>query len=276
MLLLPGSVQGDEGQVPSFPGFALHASNGYGLAVFAVAPPEAEDNEGGVYLFLVRGKRTLVTYSTPATVSTTTIDVDLGKLGRISVSRVATGRTKRVRRGCEPGRTKRVKAERYEGTIEFHGEEGFTDVSATSAPLEYTIFCGSPEGSGPPREKILPGARLDVEKRRPEKYRLEFDATQRRPGARTLVSVEVAEQRGEMNIYRATSTWASADALRYDQLLHGATVRPPAPFDGYGSFDAGAFGAKRWTGNLTVDLPGHSNVPITGPGFSASLDHPRR
>lgn len=223
----------------------------------------------------MRGRR-LAYYVAPAIVTSKTIDADLGKLGRISVTRVPTGQTKTVRRGCKPGRRKQVKAERYKGTIEFHGEEGFADVSATSAPLEYPTLCGSGEEGGRPPGKGLPGARLDVEKRRPEKYRLEFDAIQRRPGARTGVSVEVEEHRGEMEIHRATWTWASASALLYDRHLRTATVRPPAPFAGHGRFHAHARPANRWTGNLTVDLPGRSDVPVTGRGFGATLEHPRR
>lgn len=272
-LLLPAAVQGEGDQAPSSTGFGLQASNGYGFSAVAGASPEGD--EGWIFLVLVRGRNT-VFYTAPATVSRTTIDADLGKLGRISVTRVPTGRTKTVRWGCKPGSTKQVEAERYEGTIEFHGEEGFADVSATSVPLEYLTFCGSADEGGRPPRKSLPGARLDVEKRRPEQYRLEFDAIQRRPGARTGVSVEVDEHRGEMEIYRSTWTWASAGALRYDRRLRSATVRPPAPFAGHGSFHSNARGANRWTGNLTVDLPGRSDVPVTGPGFWADLEHPRR
>ncbi len=260
--------------MPSLTGFGLQASNGYGFAVLAEAPDEGE--EGWIGLFLARGKRTIVTYSAPATVSSTTIEADLGRLGRISVTRVPTGRTKTVRWGCKPGGTKRVEAERYEGIIEFHGEEGFADVSATSAPLADPTNCVGAEASGGPRGKTLPGARLDVEKRHPEKYRLEFDAIQGRPGARTGVSAEVEEHRGEIEIHRSTWTWASASALSYDRRLRNATVRPPAPFAGHGIFHSNARGATRWTGNLTVDLPGRSDVPVTGPGFWADLERPSR
>ncbi len=271
-LLLPAAVQGEEDWIlPALTGFGLQASNGYGFAVLAGAP---EGGEGWIGLYLVRGKRTIVTYSAPATVSPTTIDADLGKLGRISVTRVPTGRTKTVRWGCKPGRTKQVEAERYEGTIEFHGEEGFAEVSATSAPLAYSRICITNAASGGPSNKSLPGARLDVEKRRPEKYRLEFDAIQSRPGARTRVSVEVEEHQGEMEIHRSTWTVASASALSYDRRLRTAMVGPPAPFAGHGSFHSNARGASQWTGNLTVDLPGRLDVPITGPGFWADLEHP--
>jgi hypothetical protein len=277
-LLLPTAVQGEEDPVPSFTGFALQASNGYVFVVIAAAPAEEEEEEEEeerIGLFLVHGRRTVVAYSAPARVSSSTIDADLGALGRISVTRVPTGRTKTVRRGCKPGRTRRVEAERYEGIIEFHGEEGFTEVSATSAPLYPMRFCiSSIEEGGEERE--LPGARLDAERRYLDKYRLEFDATQMRPGARTEVRVEVEEHRGEMEIYRATSILASAGTLRYDRRLRTATVRPPAPFAGHGSFHGNARRPNQWTGNLTVDLPGRSDVPVTGRGFWASLERPRR
>jgi hypothetical protein len=90
------------------------------------------------------------------------------------------------------------------------------------------------------------------------------------------VSAEVEEHLGEMEIHRAIWTWASSGALRYDRGLQAATVRPPAPFAGHGSFHSNARCASRWTGNLSVDLPGHSDVPVTGRSFSACLEHPRR
>lgn len=228
-LLLPAAVQGEEDRAPSLTGFRLPASNGYDF--FALAGAPAEGGDGWISLVLERGGHMGVIYSAPARVSRTTIDADLGKRGSISVTRVPTGRTKTVRRGCKPGRTRQVEAQRYEGAVEFHGEEGFADVSAASAPLEPLNFCGSGDERGRQTPgKSLPGARLDVEKRRLEKYRLEFDAIQRRPGARTEVGAEVEEHRGEMEIHRATRLWASADALHYDRRLRTATVRPPAPF----------------------------------------------
>jgi hypothetical protein len=192
------------------------------------------------------------------------------------VTRTPTGKTKTVRGGCKPGSTKQVETENYEGTIEFHGEEGFAEVSAASAPLVVSIYCigrSGSEGGGPPG-KELPGARLDVEKYVGHKYRLEFDAIQNRRGAPTGIGVEAEEHRRGIEIHRATWTRASAGALRFDRRLRTATVRPPAPFAGHASFDADASPANQWSGNLTVDLPGHADLPITGPGFSADLEHP--
>jgi hypothetical protein len=129
-------------------GFHLQASNGYGFLALAGEAP-LEGDEGWVGLFLVRGDRhAAVTYAAPVTVTRETIDADLGKLGRISVVRVPTGRTRTAHLVCGSESTQRVKAERYEGTIEFHGEEGFTEVDATGAPLVY-LLVASPREDGP-------------------------------------------------------------------------------------------------------------------------------
>jgi len=274
-LLLPAAVQGEEDRPTTVTGFRLEASNGYEfLALAGEAPPEGD--EGWIGLFLVRDdQHAAVTYAAPATVTGETIDADLGKLGSISVTRVPTGGTRTAHLVCGSESTQRVKAERYEGTIEFHGEEGFTEIGATSAPLVYPPPCGIPEG-GRPAGKSLPGARLSVEKEHFEQYRFDFNAVQNRPSARTEVGAEVEEHRGEMEIHRATWTWANANVLRYDRRLRTATVRPPGPFSGHGSFRVSDHGPNLWTGNLTVDFPGRSDVPLTGPGFRANLEHPRR
>ena len=273
-LFLPVPVQGQEERSPRITGFHLQASNGYELLALAgEAPPEGD--EGWIGLFLVRGdQRAEVTYAAPATVTRRSIDADLGDLGRISVTRVSTERTRTVRWGCKPGKTKQVEAGRYEGTIEFHGEEGFTDVSAVSAPLDPNP-CGVGDEGGRPPGRSLPGARLAAWSG-PSGQELDFNAIQNRPGTRTRVSAGVEEHRDGIEIHRATGVWASTDALRFDRRLRTATVRPPAPFSGYGSFRLSARGRNVWTGNLTVDLPGRPDVPLTGPGFWADLAHPRR
>lgn len=270
---LPAVVQGDEEGATRSTAFRLQASNGYEFIVEAGAPPEGE--EGWIGIFLLHGMTAAATYAAPATVSRNRIDADLGELGTISVKRVRTGRTKTVRK-CQRGPKVRVEAERYEGTIEFHGEEGFAEVDASRAPVVELPECGViPEGGRPPR-KILPGARLAVHEGISEGDEVNFDAVQERPGKRTVVSAETEEHRGEMEIHRAVGMRASASALTFDPHLRNATITLPAPFAGHASFHRGARGPDQWTGNLTVDLPGRAEVPVTGPGFSVDLERPRR
>jgi hypothetical protein len=152
-------------------------------------------------------------------------------------------------------------------------------VDATSAG-GYTgaFFCGYPEG-GHPAGKKLPGARLDVS-RRGESYEVSFDAVRDRPHGSTAIDAEVKEVIDGMEIHRFAAVWADRSAFRYDAHLHTATVAPPAPFSGTARFTARP-GARelapgRWRGDLTVDLPGHAGVPVTGPGFRAVLERPFR
>jgi hypothetical protein len=279
-LLLPAAVRGNDDREATATAFRLQASNGFSLLAVAVMPPEGE--EGSIGLYLTHGRNAGVTYAAPAKVTPTTIDADLGELGRISLTRAPTGRTRAVHLKCGSQSTERVPAERYEGVIEFHGEEGFTDLEATSAPLVYPPPCGIPEGGGGTPSKSLPGAFLRVEKYRIDRYGFRFDALQTRPGTKTLISAEVEEHRGGMEIHRGVAIRARSSALHYDRLLQHATARPPAPFSGHASYHSshaefrGHDPGSRWTGNLAVDFPGHRDVPMTGPGFRASLEHPSR
>jgi hypothetical protein len=57
----------------------------------------------------------------------------------------------------------------------------------------------------------------------------------------------------------------------YDSRLRLALVTPPGPFSGTARFDGAAKGGQRWSGDLSVDMPGRSDVPLTGPLLRASL-----
>jgi len=271
-VLLPAGAQATPDPPPGYAIFKVKASHGYELNVFAFA---SSDGEGSVALF-ASSPRAAAIYRTPATVTDQRIEADLGVLGQISVKRVRTGRTKSVRDSCRGDRRRRIEAIRYEGTIEFHGEEDFSEASATGAPFDwatYMAFACASEG-GHPAGRQLPGARLDVH-RLPEENELMLHATQDRPGARTEVSVQVDEVRGELEITRAIGLRTGPDALRFDPKLRTATLAPPAPFKGHASFRRNAPPAARWTGNLTVDLPGYSDYPLIGPRIHAELEHPR-
>ncbi len=61
------------------------------------------------------------------------------------------------------------------------------------------------------------------------------------------------------------------DAFDCDPALRRAVLVPPAPFSGSASFTRGAAPNHRWSGDLNVDLPGRSDVPLTGPGVKATL-----
>lgn len=291
-LVLPAAAQArDEAEYKAMV-FTVKGTKGFTLRGISSPPPqgpeaaleeEESEGEGELGLWLERGRLEGATYALPgARVTTTKIEADLGALGKISLTRIPTGKTKTLHVDCPSGQKLRGKTQlsRFVGTIEFHGEEGFTEVAATEARGSYGPVCGIPEGSVPPGKK-LPGADLLVDSVRPERegsYQADFGAVRRRPGAKTAIYAEVAEFIGEGEIHRFQAVYAPAAAFSFDPHLHAATVKPPAPFSGSAHFKARPGANERahgiWTGNLSVDLPGRAGVRLTGRDFRATLFHP--
>jgi hypothetical protein len=253
--------------------FRVEASNGYSILVYAAN--ERADGRGQIVLFVGR-KNAGATYAAPAMLTATSVEADLGSLGEVSLDVIPSGKTKRLRSRCgaEP-ETAAFEPQRYRGNFEFHGEEGYTE-AVTDAPREYTRFfvdllCAG-AGSGETGGAGTPGARLRLHSHE-GLVRLNLQANKNRPGARTRFEVDLHEKRDGIAISRYALLHAGADAFDYDPLLRSATLEPPAPFSGRATFHRGAAVASRWTGNLTVDLPGRSNVPLTGTGVGATLTH---
>jgi hypothetical protein len=282
-LVLPGVATAGEGGAPKMYGFTVSGTKGFKISVTAIpAPAEAAASdpaaEGSLGLFLQRGTSAFVTYAIPhAKVTPTTIEADLGSLGRIAVTRVH-GDRKKTFKNCR-GEKQQLWQDRFEGTIEFHGEEGFTDVAATSAPggaLQYCSYFESSGGAFVPG-KGLSGAILAANSGVSKKSSVAFTAEQKRAGAKVSLIAAMTEFQGEMEIQRGVTAWAAPDSLSFGpRHLESATVRPPSPFSGWGRFvrRPGSAGDEvgRWTGNLSVDFPGHADVPVTGPGFRATLE----
>ena len=253
--------------------FKLPASNGYEILAFAAN--QRADGRGKIVLLVTHGREG-ATYVSPATLTATSIAADLGALGKVDLTVSSSGRTKRLRQKCgDDPRTVTYEPPNFSGSFEFHGEEGFTEAVST-APREYTRFFSdllcTGVASGEIGGRDLPGARLRVRSHRPG-LRLDLRVNENHPGGRARFEVGVREKRGEVRISRETTVWLNADSFRFDPLLGSANVDPPAPFAGRASFHRRVAPARRWAGNLTVDLPGRSDLPLTGPGVTATLAH---
>jgi hypothetical protein len=249
--------------------FQLRASHGYRILVLAGAD---RSGHGETTLFVGRG-HSLARYTVAATVTESTIEADLGALGRIDVVLVGSG--EKVQRRICGGRRVEVEPATYEGTIEFHGEGGYTDASATSAPFDYgsllRTVCGS-VGFGMSAGPGVPGAALFASRQRGSEH-VHLDVRKNGRSKRTRIEARVSEEREGIQIERATMFFAGSAAFSYDPQLRRATLRPPAPFSGHAIFRRGAGAGHRWSGNLSVDLPGREGVPVAGGGFGARLLH---
>ncbi len=256
--------------------FRLAASNGY--SILAIAASQRADGRGEAVLFVGR-KGAGVVYDAPATVSATRIEADLGRLGEVALDVVLPGRKTKLRSRCphQLDDPRPISFERplFRGTFEFHGEEEFAEASSSS-PRDYSEFFLDVLCSGPASGELggggLPGARLRLHSREGS-FRLNLQANKNRPKAGTRFEIATHEESGQISISRSRTLWVGAGAFDYDPLLQTATLDPPAPFSGRASFHRGAAAAERWTGNLTVDLPGRSNVPLASAGVGATLSH---
>jgi hypothetical protein len=252
--------------------FKLKASNGY--EILALAANERADGRGEIVLFVTR-KRESAIYSAPALLTATSLKANLGGLGKVSLEVTHSGREKKLpRRGCEEeGGTTSYEPVSFSGNFEFQGEQGYTK-AASVAPTEFTrllsdLGCLRVSG-GEVTRGHLPGARLRL-RSLGAGPRFELQANKNRPDKRSRFEVDLREERGPVSISRHTEVWLGSTAFQYDPLLETATLRPPAPFAGRANFYRRLAPENRWSGNLTVDLPGRSDLALTGPGIQATL-----
>jgi hypothetical protein len=93
-----------------------------------------------------------------------------------------------------------------------------------------------------------------------------------RVGKTTLFAAINEESLGSMARMRfALATAPSKKAFAFNEALTGATITPPAPFHGKGTYQAAADGTTTWTGPLSVSFPGAPRLPLTGVDFKATL-----
>jgi hypothetical protein len=252
--------------------FELPATNGYGIfGLFAT------DGEGGGTLELFVSKKGAgATYVAHGEATTETAHFDLGPLGEVDLTAEKTGRMETVKPAC--GKPVKVEKIEFVGTIDFHGEEGFTDVEATRTPMRWrtvlSFVCG-----GISSETVggdgLPGAELKVKRKDGHTLKLQ----QNRPGSHVLYQATEIEKEGRIRIRRSVSGRLGGGALTYTPSLGAAKFTPGGPFSGTGSYTGLSLphearpGEGTWRGSLAVDFPGRAHVRLAGPGFKASIQH---
>lgn len=254
--------------VPLLPGgFRLRASNGYSLTVVSFHKPNTERGE---VLVLANAHGSGALYFTRGKVTDTSIEADLGSVGGIDVDFVSSGKSRMERSECS-ARPVAVDSGRYVGTIDFHGEQGYSEAEATSArgdaKFTLSLVCGDllVEGSG----GHSPGALLKVRRRSGANF--EFEARKNSPSRVARFSASISERRGLLLIDRAVTSEGKPAAFDYDVAAGTATVAPPSPFDGEATYDRPSNGPATWHGSLSVDFPGRAGVHLAGAGSHASL-----
>lgn len=251
-------------------GFRLRGENGFTIKVLAGPPREGRP---GAVLVLVSRRAEGVFYEATANVGEGSIEADLGAVGAIDVHYVPSGGTTREGARCAPKRKVSFDAGFYEGTIELHGEEGYTEVEATRARGEVgtalSLLCSRVvnEGSG----GHSPGARL-VARRSVPGGEVELIARINSPTRPSRFEASVSETRGPLHIARSVRAVGLPAAFDFDVPSGHAILAPPLPFAGIGKFARSASGPADLLGDLAVDFPGNSDVRIAGLSTRADLE----
>lgn len=290
----PGEVAATDrpvGEPPLSGSFSLRGSNGFrlnvesrdGLVTILVSerrPPIATFAGNGAPRPAVAGNGAASIYRLRVSGrDPRRIQAPLGRVGTISVSFRPSGRSRVTRWPAGPGAcghpTRLVRRlGTFVGTVEFHGEGGFTSVEATRArgsigtPLP-SDCAGGPGSSarlglplaGSPGRVVLSAVNGRSGTR--------FEARTTARGAAFRATWRERLEEG-IAVTRQAYAAASRSAFTYAGDLGSARVAPPAPFAGSARYRAAADGAGRWTGNLTATFPGAA-AGMTGPGFRAQL-----
>jgi hypothetical protein len=276
--------------------FELKGSNGYWIEV--TAEREAGEKRGTVTVTARRERYKSewkgVSYTVLAPVSWRDgFDAKLPGLGRIDVSFVQ----KRVRKTKENGgavctnSTEAFREGTFRGTISFRAEGGFTQVhsSGTTGSVRESRrrVCKEIEGGwflegqpGEPKRALLtvegpatPGS--------PEVFFSTAGGPETEPPTTsggipevTFSATWYAEKRG-IGILAFETLNTVSNYYRVPGpvgTLADASVAPPAPFSGTGTYHVESPTSAAWTGDLSVTFPGPTGtVPLTGPGFTARL-----
>jgi hypothetical protein len=208
-----------------------------------------------------------VVYQAPAEVTETSIQSSLGELGEILLTFQRSNHAATAPCGK---RAVRFDSGQYEGKFVFHGEEGYTSAEATTVPGDLSFLpaglCG--ESFTESSLERRSGAELYV---RNSALGPQLSVRKARPGAAALINALLSEYANGISIHRWESRWIPGKDFIYDRHLRTATIRPLPPFSGKARFDLGKEAGQRWSGDLTVDMPGRSDVPLTGPSLRATL-----
>ena len=252
--------------------FNLKASHGYSMQVIAAS--EAGFEQGKIFIWLAR-EDSFVSYFAPAKVTDTTVEADLGHVGKVALEFEPSGEKGKAAPVCASDQVVPYDKGSYVGEFEFHGEEGYADATATRLPLSLQPYldsiCGG-VGIGEIFGHGIPGARLTATARK-RLGRVSLQVNQNHPGARVKAQASIDERRGRLQVHRAIEETFPATAFHFDPQLRSASLNPPAPFSGSALFRRDAKAGNQWTGSLAVDFPGNSDVSLTGASFKTHLRH---
>jgi hypothetical protein len=265
--------------------FTVAGSNGYAIAVtkkgnrveVAVEKgpaPLAARSGGGGFGADDPNSYNRSTYTVTDTPDPDAINADLGVFGSIAVSFHPSGRHELAKaEDCAAAKGVRRELGSFEGTITFVGEGAYTSVGLTSA-------AGSVGGSPRPECRSGSAGAAGSASLAPSTDGTDLIASNLTDaGVVNFSAVSLGEMsrfsshalatREGVSVIREAIVTAPSGTFTFPASFDHATVRPPAPFSGYGAYGR----SKGWSGSLRVRFPGEV-VALTGPTFRSKLIPP--
>jgi hypothetical protein len=278
-LLLPPGATAKVHQ-PNFSAeFSLPEADGYSISVSA----SHESTQVDVTEGRSSSRRLIFSdYTFRGSASRKGIHADLGHFGTISMrfkpsGQVRTGKLPNLGKGCNGPRKIVRHLGTFVGIFRFEGEDGYTTTEAAEVSGSVgdpdAVFCGTfvnESGSGHHHHIRPPSPYLGATTAH---NGLGFAAAAMgRHGNRISFVASSREKDGRASIMRWVSLVGPRSAFQFDHRLTTATLAPPPPFAGTGTFERGPKGSQpSWSGSLSVSFPGRPEVPLTGANFTSVL-----
>lgn len=251
--------------------FQLVGTHGYRLTGVIMTT-----GRSGTLLLYVQKKGETAKYIAHGEATTEGADFELGALGTVDVVLRKSGRMETVRLDC--GKAFKAEAVEYVGRIEFHGEGGFTEATATSTPLAYKPL-GELICSGGTVSESIGGTGSGFKLRATKKSGPSLVIQRNRAGDKVHYEARVKEKSGKVTVNRFAFGRLASGSLSVERGYEAVSFSGRGPFSGRATFAmtrpprAGTRDIGTWRGDLTVDLPGRPHLRLAGPGFSASTMH---
>jgi hypothetical protein len=251
--------------------FFAKASNGYSATL---------KSEGDrLQLTLARGLFPGLVYSFHGRVSASGIEARIADLGTIDLRFVAAGKTKRVAppKHCS-GPEATVTEGHFLGEFHFRAEGGVAKVDLAHARGAIAAPGWHCKNVSP--KNIFESAPSDLgytllqanDKARQVGVEAITTTDPQHPGVSgTEFSASMLTRRGPVKVVHIAVALAG-NVVTSDAALAAATATPPKPFSGSATFCRACAAGSRWTGDLSVTLPGiAAPVKLTGPGYDVSF-----
>jgi hypothetical protein len=260
----PGYTRGEP--IPSPRGLFLRASHGFGVIIGAVPPERGEHARVSVE---IEGREGTVRYSVDGNPAGEGIRADLGRFGHLDLRWVPNGNVREIHGKCSGYPWHEFfDAGAYVGTVDIHGGDGFTEVTAHRVAWRPDWYgpharCGIGVSEGFPG----PGAILEAGHAHDIFGPIHLFVVQDAPGARVSYSVRESEHIGRIAVTHSAFAVGGPKTISVGPGFRTGEISPPFPFSGTGRFERIEHATGTWLGDLGVEFLDHKKQRLAGKSF---------